>query len=411
MHHPQHSATLPDLQSALEPSSAFLTQCHRHAFDRLSKSFREKLPLAILIGDGKATSNFVIRKFLSRLDPDVAVARVTGPCANAVEFMGRIIAAVGFKPKDMSADDLESIFSLFLSFQRGHHRRTVVCIEQAQDCDKWVLEKICHFVEMERVGGFGMMVILSGQTGLKELLNSRPLSSISSLAGNRISLAPFKLTETREYIRQRVQAAGIANIEEAFEYHSIHLIHELCAGVPDAIGTLVRQCRELVDEEGSNRVTKDIVKRAYERIREASEQDDARAEGSTAKMMEIRPPFGRLIFELSGNDVKELAVRKGHILIGRSALCDIYIDSPIVSRHHALISHTSEGDTIVDLGSTNGTLVDGCSIKEHILVAGETITVGDSQIEYVFDDEVQRPSQNAENDERIESSGTAVDHS
>jgi pSer/pThr/pTyr-binding forkhead associated (FHA) protein len=264
---------------------------------------------------------------------------------------------------------------------------------------------------MERDGDFGMMVILSGQTTLKELLNSRPLSSISSLSGNRISLAPFTLPETREYIRRRVQTEDVVNLEDVFEYHSIHLIHELCAGVPDAINALVSQCLELGDKEGGNRITKDIVKRAYELIREASERDDARAHGSTVRVTGIRPPTGRLIVELSGNDVKELAVSKGHILIGRSKLCDIHIDSPIVSRHHALISHIPEGDTIVDLGSTNGTLVDGCEIKEHILVAGETIMIGDSRIEYVLDDDLQPQFQNAESDERSDSRETTVDRS
>ncbi len=409
MDHPQHSATLPDLQNEQEPSSAFLTQCHRHALDRLSDSFAEKRPLAILVGDGKATSGFVIRKFLSRLDQDVAVARITEPCANAAEFMGKIIAAVGFKPKDMSVGDLESIFSMFLSFQRGHHLRTVICVEQAQDCDRWVLDRIRNLVEMERDGGFGMMVLLSGQTDLKELLNSRPLSSISALAGNRISLAPFTLAETREYIRRRVEAKADANIDEAFEYHSIQLIHELCAGVPDAISTLVSQCVELGDEEGSDLITKEFVKRAYELAREASEQDDASAHGSTVRVTGIGPRFGRLIVALSGDDVRELAVRKGHILIGRSELCDIHIDSPIVSRHHALISHTPEGATIVDLGSTNGTLVDGHSIKEHELVAGETIMIGDCRIEYILDDDLHRQFRSAENAESIELSRAAVD--
>jgi pSer/pThr/pTyr-binding forkhead associated (FHA) protein len=105
---------------------------------------------------------------------------------------------------------------------------------------------------------------------------------------------------------------------------------------------------------------------------------------------------------LSGDDVREIALRRGTLLIGRSTLCDIRIDSDIVSRHHALISYRPEGAMIVDLGSTNGTSVDGYRIKEHQLVAGETITVGDCRIEYILDDNLQARFQDAETANSIE---------
>ncbi len=42
---------------------------------------------------------------------------------------------------------------------------------------------------------------------------------------------------------------------------------------------------------------------------------------------------------------------------------------------------------LVDLGSTNGTCVDGVQIESHRLAAGETISLGDCRIEYLLDDE------------------------
>lgn len=396
MRYEQHSETLRDLQVEQEPSSAFLTQCHRNALDRLSHSFSGKSPLAILIGDGRSASRFVLGKFISRLDQDIAVARITEPCANATEFMGKIISAVGFQPKEMSLDDLESIFSMFLSFQKGHGRRTIVCIEETQDNEWWVLDKIRKLVELERDGKFGLMLVLSGQSGLKDLLATRPLSSISAYAGKRISLAPFTLAETREYMRRRVEAAGTASLEQAFQFHAIPLVHDLCAGIPDAIGSLVSQCLDLADQEGTDLVTKELVKRAYELLRGASEDQEADEFTATVIVNGILPQTGRLIIRLQDDNVRELAVRQGHILIGRSKLCDICIESPVVSRHHALISYTPEGATIVDLGSTNGTSIDGYGIKEHALVAGETIAVGDARIEYILDDDRQTRFQHAE---------------
>jgi len=396
MRQPQHITTLPDLPSEQAPASAFLTQCHRNALDQLSRAFDDMRPLAVVIGEGRSTSRFVVRRFLSRLAQDVVAVRIVGPCESAEDFMGKIISAVGFQPKEMSLADLESILTMFLAFQKAHNRRTVICVEEVQECDWWVLDKIRGLVEAEKTGNFGLTVVLSGRESFKELLTRRPLKSITSLAGKRISLAPFTLPETREYLRHRVDAEGKASIEKVLTYHSIPLIHELSAGVPDAIRDLFEQCLVQAKEEGVELVTKELVKRAYESQRELTGKhygDDAEETIATAGLY---PLPSRLVVQLSGHGLREVKLKGGNVLIGRSKLCDVRIDSKLVSRHHALIRFESDSAVLIDLGSTNGTKVDGYPVREHPLVAGETITVGDCQIEYLLDHTAEHDIEDAE---------------
>ncbi len=402
MRNPQHFTTLPDLDAGETCSSAFLTQCHRNALDRLDIAFNEHRPLAVLVGEGRSASRFVVRKFLSRLDPSVAEVRIPVPCANTTEFVGKIISAVGLRPKDMNLADLESVLSMFLSFQKAHRHRTVICIEEADGCDWWVLDKIRELVEAERENSFGLMVLLSGQSGLKELMAQPPLKSIAEVAGKRISLLPYTLPETREYLRRRVEAEGVRSVDAAFDYHAIPLIHELCAGVPDAVAALYSQCRRQAAEEGASVITKGLVKRAYELQRELTAQDYGEDDTTTVNVTDVPVRPGRLIIQLKGHEVREMALRRGNILIGRSRLCDIVVDSRIVSRHHALISYGPKGATIIDLGSTNGTMVDGYPVKEHLLSAGETIEVGDCTIEYIYDDALHGAFRDAELMAKIE---------
>jgi hypothetical protein len=246
------------------------------------------------------------------------------------------------------------------------------------------------------------MLVISGQPSLKELLHTRPLSSVCLLAGQRISLAPFTLTETTEYMRRRLEADGSASIEQVFHYHSITLIHELCAGVPDAIGALVSQCFALADEEGLDLVTTELVKRAYQILRAAAVSKHADAESTTVNIDGLKSCLGRLMVQISGEEVQEKVLSDGHILIGRSQLCDIRIDSPTVSRHHALISYSPDGAMLADLSSTNGTYVDGYQIKYHKLEAGESIAVGNCRIDYVSDDDLQALYDAADRAEGIE---------
>ena len=70
------------------------------------------------------------------------------------------------------------------------------------------------------------------------------------------------------------------------------------------------------------------------------------------------------------------------IVIGRSSECDIVLGDPNVSRRHAEIRRLGRGYSLVDLGSTNGTEVNGQRVTETSLMNGDVIGVGTTQITF-----------------------------
>lgn len=62
--------------------------------------------------------------------------------------------------------------------------------------------------------------------------------------------------------------------------------------------------------------------------------------------------------------------------IGRDPECSLTIDSPVVSRKHAIITHKWGGFVITDLGSKNKTFVNGTPVTEHALHDGDEILLG-----------------------------------
>ena len=396
MSRPEQQVAANDASAESEETSRFGTRCYRSAIDRLQHSFDANHPLAILIGEGRSAASFVINSFLSDLDEEVIVAQITEPCTDATDLMRKVIRSVGFRPKSMSLSDPESIFAMFLAYQKGHRRRTVICVEQIQDSDWWVLDRVRRLVEAESENSAGLMIVLSGQPALKELLHKQPMSAIFALTGQSIWLAPFTLAETREYVQRRVAAMGDRSVEQLFEYHAIPLVHELSSGVPDAVTALVTRCREMADDEGLDLVTTQLVKRAHATLREPPEAVNDASLTETVTLNGIVPAVGRLIIQLQGRDIREKSLGHGHVLIGRSKLCDICIDRPNVSRHHALIVYSGETATLVDLASTNGTYVDGYRVKYHELSPGETIAVGDCRIEYILNHDNVVPARRAD---------------
>ncbi len=70
------------------------------------------------------------------------------------------------------------------------------------------------------------------------------------------------------------------------------------------------------------------------------------------------------------------------VTLGRMPECTISFDDPNISREHAEIRPDGNGFVLIDLGSTNGTEVNGLRIDRHRLADGDRITVGATNIDF-----------------------------
>jgi DNA-binding NtrC family response regulator len=74
------------------------------------------------------------------------------------------------------------------------------------------------------------------------------------------------------------------------------------------------------------------------------------------------------------------ATHPTRMLIGKSQSCELRLSDPSVSRRHVAIEVVAQRLRVKDLGSTNGTFVDGVAIGEVYLTGGETIRLGSTAI-------------------------------
>jgi hypothetical protein len=109
---------------------------------------------------------------------------------------------------------------------------------------------------------------------------------------------------------------------------------------------------------------------------------EADATGLVAEPTFMLPVAGLSISEGGGTPRECLLGATNYI--GRSSGSQVMITRPGVSRKHAIIAATADGFTISDLGSQNGTLVNGERITEHALKNGDQIVIADATLTFVM---------------------------
>jgi len=98
----------------------------------------------------------------------------------------------------------------------------------------------------------------------------------------------------------------------------------------------------------------------------------------TAEVVEGEEPVD--FAELVLSDGRRVTIGSEPVVIGRLPECTVVLGDPNVSRRHAEVRHTPDGVVVTDLGSTNGTRVNGVVVREQYLASGDEITVGSTTL-------------------------------
>ncbi|MDB5880296.1 MAG: domain containing protein [Ramlibacter sp.] len=92
----------------------------------------------------------------------------------------------------------------------------------------------------------------------------------------------------------------------------------------------------------------------------------------------------QLIASVEGVEIKHVYLQKDRTTLGRSADNDLVLDNLVVSGHHCAFELRGLADVFIeDLGSTNGTYINGKMVKRQKLNDGEVVAIGNFRIQYL----------------------------
>jgi hypothetical protein len=109
-------------------------------------------------------------------------------------------------------------------------------------------------------------------------------------------------------------------------------------------------------------------------------------EGSSLKagrftvVAEVRESEDGVLAELVLPDGRRVPIGSEPLVIGRLPECGVVLQDTNVSRRHAELRRSGDEVVLTDLGSTNGTRVNGAPIREQVLGSGDEVSVGSTRL-------------------------------
>src|SRR5579859_2058292 len=141
-------------------------------------------------------------------------------------------------------------------------------------------------------------------------------------------------------------------------------------------------------ESGKARITEPhtrddclVVQRRSSLLGCASQSDKLRGANMGARLIAVAGPVPKTEFPLGDEEA----------VIGRDVAATICVNSRSASRRHCIVWRNGDQYLIKDLGSSNGTLVNGLPVTEYMLRHGDRIAVSDALFVFAADQAADLP--------------------
>ena len=368
-----------------DPSFLYLSPVHSRAKAYMESTIWFTDGFVVItgeIGSGKTT---LIESFLKDLDQDIVVAQINQTQVTPTEFLQMLLAQFGFSPFRMRKAELLATINNFLIEQYSNGRKVLLIVDEAQNLSKKVLEEIRLLSGVETTKEKVLRIILAGQPGLNDHVDSEDLAQLKQRVRLRFHLTPLAEADMANYVRHRLDVAGAAG-REIFKPETFPVIFRYTGGTPRLINTLCDTA--LLAAFAQDRVTVSLeeLRSAIAELQwvefAASTHTHLRTPlDDTAPQSQL--PLARLVLSLNGSRISETLLLPGRIFIGRTPDNELQVDSKFVSRHHAQVVTTATSCVIEDLNSTNGMYLHGKPVRRHKFADGDVVKLGKHALTYV----------------------------
>jgi len=370
----------------LTPNPRFIhmTSQHLRAVSNMKFALMNRDSFVIVTGEIGIGKTTILNTVLNELGPEFVTAKIMHTTLSDIELLQALLSEFGMpnytKKKVLLLDTLRSFF--LEQNKKGRH--VVIIVDEAQNLTMPALEELRLLSCIDTSDRQIVSIVLTGQRGLDDLIDSPNLRQLRQRARLRQRLEALNEDETFEYVQHRLEIVG-GELEAIFEPQAVKEVHRLAFGIPRLINTLCDTALMSCMVEEQPIVTIDTIDAVVQELRWQwfEDRDQEKVPPKPESELQRDQPSTNLTVFRSGQFVESIHAVQFPFVIGRSNANDLVIIDKEVSRRHALIDCIGGIYVIEDLNSKNGILVNRKRRSRALLRPGDVITLG--QLDVTFE--------------------------
>lgn len=195
---------------APDPGFLFLGKQHKLALSLLEYGLLNRAVFSVITGEPGTGKTTLLNAILDQSQHQVTVGVLSNTNVGFGSLLPWVMMAFNMNGKGMDSVEMYRAFSAFLAREYEQRRRVVLVVDEAQNLGSAMLEELRLLSNLNDGRRQSLQIILSGQPGLRTLLQRGDLVQFAQRISVDYHLEPFVEDETPAYIRHRLSVAGLS---------------------------------------------------------------------------------------------------------------------------------------------------------------------------------------------------------
>ena len=357
----------------------FPSEQHVRALDFMRCILCSRTMVGVMTGDAGVGKSMLIRTLLAELDDRILVAHVQRADMEPRDFFNDILEQFGLLLGQDDRTDRRLLLSRYLTHQVGTGRICLLIIENAQRMKPAVLEELRLIGLLENDGSRVVKLLLLGDPTLHRVISSPKLQEVVRNDTPRMHINGLSEDQLSAYVAHRLRISGATDADRVLSANVMPALKRLSRGAPAVVNRLCAKALCIAAQSGEVIVTVTAILQAALELG----MDTSIAAAGTVSGDNKKTDDATLLVSVNGGVDSVIKLKNTPMLVGRSDQADVQINSAFVSHYHAVLVREPTQDLLIDLGSTNGVLVNTQRISRRVLKHRDLIQIGPARISYL----------------------------